>query len=852
MRFKVFLILLLHFLSLRCQEITLTGIVTDTENNTPIAGVMISLQNSNGVTYKNTTTTQEGYFKLSVSKELLSNSKLYASCIGYQTESISLTDRLNYNFSLKSKAFTIKEVYVKSSKITHKNDTTSYLVSSFATKKDRTIGEVLRNMPGIEVNKDGKIAYNGKAIDNFFIEGVDLFDGQYNIATRNISHEIISRVDVIENHQTAKVLRDSKNIGGTILNLSLKNKVKGKWTGKFRQADGLPKLWESEFFGANLTAKRQHAITIKSNNSGKDILTENKSLTLEEYLEKSNRNILQPLMSISQPIPYMLSEDRVRNGRTHLLNFGSIKPISNSTILRTKLYFTDYRNKIRQTENVSYFMTDTALIRSTKETNILNDKELGASILLKTDGEKYFFSNELKYSSQWQRSRNIVKGDYNNNSDIHSDIHHFENKLRWVKPWNKNYLQVISTNEFTIMPEKIDLLYKFQKEQHINRQLFFSSNKLNYTCNIARIAVALEAETQISTLAAKSKYFQSENDSTHNANFNYNYFAEILKAIFTYKYHGKHIELQLPYSIYHYIHADKNNKIYCAPKLKIEWQFNAKWKSRATMTLGTKEPMVNTFFPITVMTDYKTLHTRPSFIQSNENQSASLALFYTDYQHMLFANLSVGYYLNNNKLQMIKQINREQVLYSWIKGDNKIKMKILMGNISKQIDAIHGSVNVKWNITNSEAAILQNSTSIPYNTISLLTSLEINASPYSWWDINYSLDYNKNTLKLFKSTSTSKIFKMNLTSSFYPIESLELSTKIEYNKYQSNHNKALNTLLCDMNIIYKYKKIDFTLSFSNLFNQKFYSNTSFNDISYLEQCISLRKRNVLLGATFYF
>ena len=50
MRFKVFLILLLHFLSLRCQEITLTGIVTDTENNAPIAGVMISLQNSNGFT----------------------------------------------------------------------------------------------------------------------------------------------------------------------------------------------------------------------------------------------------------------------------------------------------------------------------------------------------------------------------------------------------------------------------------------------------------------------------------------------------------------------------------------------------------------------------------------------------------------------------------------------------------------------------------------------------------------------------------------------------------------------------------------------------------------------------------
>ena len=852
MRFKLILIFLVCHLSVKCQGISTYGDVTDKESHAPIAGATVSLKDHRGFIVSSTSTTKEGTFKLTILKEYIGNLKLSVNCIGYQAVTVPLTDGQKYNITLEAKPFVIKEIYVRPQKIIHKSDTTSYLVSAFATKKDRTIGDVLRNMPGIDVNKDGQISYNGKAIDNFFIEGTDLFDGQYNIATRNISHDIISSIDVIENHQSAKVLRNSKSEGGTVLNLSLKDKAKGKWTGKLRMADGLPKLWESELFGANLSAKRQHAITLKTNNSGKDILSENKHMTLDEYINKNSGNELQPIMTISQPTPSILSEKRIRKGRTHLINIGSIKPIDSSTTLRTKLYYTDYRNATDHTENNSYFLSDSILTRSTREQNIVNNRELGVSALLKTDGEKCFFSDELKYSSLWQQSRNQITGDFNNQSNVHSDIHKVENHLQWIMPWKKNYLKFISKSQYTVMPEQIDILERLQKQQSITRYHFSSSTKLNYTYNIARFAIALEAEALASILNFRSQYHQTANDSTNNSSFNQNYLAGIIKAILTYKYHGKSLELQLPYSMYHYTHTDKANKIYCAPRLKAEWQFNAKWKAKAMITLGTREPMINSFFSIPVMTDYRTIHTRPTFIQSNNNRNAILGINYTDYQHMLFANINIGYYMNNNGLQMTKRINKDLIYYSWIKGENKIKMKILSGNISKQIEPIHGTANVRWDLIESKTAIYQNGNTMPYSTKASHTSIGLTSSPWSWLDINYNVDYYLNTLKLLYLKSSSKILKMNLEPSFYPVESLEITTKAEFNRYWLNNSKAQNSFFFDMDCTYRYRKFDFTLSITNLFNQKYYSNSIFNDISNSEERYLLRNRNILIGIVAYF
>lgn len=71
-------------------------------------------------------------------------------------------------------------------------------MSRFTEAQDRSIADVLRKMPGIEVAKSGEIRYNGQPINNFYIEGLDMLDGRYGQATNNIAPQDVASVEVVE------------------------------------------------------------------------------------------------------------------------------------------------------------------------------------------------------------------------------------------------------------------------------------------------------------------------------------------------------------------------------------------------------------------------------------------------------------------------------------------------------------------------------------------------------------------------------------------------------------------------------------------------------------------------------
>lgn len=100
----------------------------------------------------------------------------------------------------------LKEVAVKADRIREQGDTITYNVGTFAQAQDRSIGDVLKRMPGIDVSNSGKIQYQGEDINKFYIEGSDLLGGKYGIATNGINHDDVGAVEVMENHQPMQVL----------------------------------------------------------------------------------------------------------------------------------------------------------------------------------------------------------------------------------------------------------------------------------------------------------------------------------------------------------------------------------------------------------------------------------------------------------------------------------------------------------------------------------------------------------------------------------------------------------------------------------------------------------------------
>jgi hypothetical protein len=848
----ILLLSFIPFTTARAQSNYVKGIVIDSINRAPIKGAIVTIRNYKNYIIYSTQTTTDGKFTINIDSKKTDNCNMFINRIGYEKAICPLTSKDFYCIEISPKTYSIKEVYVRPEKIRHRNDTTSFLVSSFTTVKDRTIGDVLRNMPGIDISSTGTISYNGKAIDEFMIEGLDLFDGQYNIATKNISHKIISKVDIIENHQPSKALKNSKEKTGTILNLGLKDKAKGQWSGNVRAALGLPKLWEAELFDAKLSASSQMSLVAKTNNSGKDIISENKTLTLEEYLRRKNNKGISQILDISQNTPGFIDNERTNNARTHIANIANIKKINENTTLRYKMYYSDYRNSAEYYKGTSYYTKDSIIAYSTSEQSIVKSRELNASLLLKSDSEHNFFSEEIKYSSVWNNNHAYIKGDYNNNSDTYSNAHSIENNIEWIKPIGKHYIKLYSRNKYTIIPEKMkvhDLAYRLQD---MTRKQFVSSTNINYTQNIKRWAIAMDAEENISISDFNSHYYEELNDSNSTSYLRSNAITLALKAELVYKYKGVRVEFQMPVNICHFWGTRKINNILYQPHFSCKWQINSQWNVRASLSAGTTEPELYNNYNSPIMTDYQTYRTNPVIFSKNKSNSATFGIKYVDYTSMLFANASIMHTKNNNRTSIYKEISNDRIYYSTTEGNNKTESSAIFGSISKYLNSIKGNISLKSNYTENNATICQNNTYIDYKSYSWQNTLDITSNPLNWLDMNYQLSYNINSLKMLNILSSNQLLKQNMQITILPTDDIHLSVTAEHyvNKFKGKTTKQI--FFGDIKCLYRFKKTDFSLNITNIFNQKSYYNTEFTDISSSYSSYSLRGRNILFGITTYF
>lgn len=156
---------------------------------------------------------------------------------GPQQEFLLTTSRLGYEpyrqkipaqtqqteILLKESSLTLREVKVISSPIRWQGDTISYYMSNFHRPQDRNLADVLARMPGIHVQSDGRVQYDGKPINRFYIEDMNLLGERYSLATKNLSPSDIAAVQVYENHEPIKMLRDRSQTEQAALNIKLKD-----------------------------------------------------------------------------------------------------------------------------------------------------------------------------------------------------------------------------------------------------------------------------------------------------------------------------------------------------------------------------------------------------------------------------------------------------------------------------------------------------------------------------------------------------------------------------------------------------------------------------------------------------
>jgi len=112
--------------------------------------------------------------------------------------------------------------------ITIKKDTTEYLAKNFKTNETRKVEDLLKNINGFSITPDGKISYNGKIISALLINGDDLVQDQYTLLSKNLSADIVDKIQVIENYNKNRLVGSISKSGEIAINLKLDKKINGK------------------------------------------------------------------------------------------------------------------------------------------------------------------------------------------------------------------------------------------------------------------------------------------------------------------------------------------------------------------------------------------------------------------------------------------------------------------------------------------------------------------------------------------------------------------------------------------------------------------------------------------------
>jgi len=95
---------------------------------------------------------------------------------------------------------TLANVTLESSKVQIKEDTVSFVIDSTMYRKNDNVEEVLKKLPGVQVDKDGTVTAQGKQVTKVKVNGKEFFGGDVTTATREINADMVDKIQVIDDY----------------------------------------------------------------------------------------------------------------------------------------------------------------------------------------------------------------------------------------------------------------------------------------------------------------------------------------------------------------------------------------------------------------------------------------------------------------------------------------------------------------------------------------------------------------------------------------------------------------------------------------------------------------------------
>lgn len=258
------------------QSLLLCGLVRDagTQEPIPSANVMLcSLPDTAAQSFA--MTDYEGRFAIVPATG--GSWLVKVTYVGYRPQivKVEIADTTTIHIAMKADDVMLRQIVVKGRKpgIKVRGDTIDYDFSKYVNGSEQVLGDMLRKLPGIEVDDKGQVTANGKQVDKILVNGQDFFGNHNEQVTNNLPAGYVDKIQLRRNYSEFSLLKGFDTRKGTALNVDIDSLHRGRVTGNGELWGGYRDKWRTGLNLYSFGSKVMWGVGAKYFNTGEEMMT---------------------------------------------------------------------------------------------------------------------------------------------------------------------------------------------------------------------------------------------------------------------------------------------------------------------------------------------------------------------------------------------------------------------------------------------------------------------------------------------------------------------------------------------------------------------------------------------------
>ncbi|ANI87896.1 hypothetical protein A9P82_00295 [Arachidicoccus ginsenosidimutans] len=866
--FTFVIILFIVFVS-KAQQTThrVFGSVIDSLKH-PVANATVSIiKLSNQAGFRFTRTDTKGNFSITLPQGFNKDSfSLKVNCVGYEkyTKHDFLIDEKNI-IQLTSSQNSLPDVVVKDNRpIVQKGDTLNYNAANFTGKSDRYLGDIIKKLPGVTVDENGKISYQGKPINNFYLGGDDLLGDKYNIATDNIPSKEVDKIQVIEHNQNVKMLNGIVPSDQAGINITFKNPNKFHFIDNAELEGGTPGKWNGTVHNMSFNEKFKAINEFKSNNEGLS------------YTRETGVSGLG-----SAPVGNSLFN------KAEMLNLNDLYKFNKYKGLRINGYYLHDVQSTQTQSSTTYFLPGNDTVRyNEKDNNHLPIDAFNVQLNYNVNSQKAYFDNTLTFTqTKTTPYTNILTNGQNVLQNTDSKSTSFSNTLQGYVLIHKkhiiNYNSVFqySDNPQTLMvtpgalPENLnDGISYLNTFQHQHLPSYSTDNHLGYSHVFGHWMFGTNAgfNYQNQHFRSNVQLVQNDHSITEPQGFANGLHWQKAQVYFTpqltFKSYSDQLNISAPFNFTHINYhndsvannADKLNHLFVNPTVSWQHKIGKENQFSLSYNFGQQAASISQVYGGQMLSGYRNYSSYQTPLLTGNAQTYDAGFDFKKTLLALFANVDVSYTRNVNYFLDSTSVQQNSTVIIAIPVHNASSNIALAANASKYIYALNTTLAIGANFGHGSSPLMQNG--VLFNSHNNTSSYNASITPtiFDWLDMKFSGTYARSTSSSNAIDYPKQMSRQwNETSSiiFYPVKNLSIDFDNQFlNSFQRGQNPS-SAFLMNSYVQYnfqgkKWRNLQLRLSCNNMANVRNYeivniSSNVVNSYQYL-----LQPRMLLLSAHF--